>query len=174
MVRMEKQDFCIRGTFGNEDKGEIRVAFKEPITIPQNAQVVVYWGSVEFTPGVGYLNRGFTILADLPLATGQNITTNVATNAPAYNRKVLLNMPPSNQSELDADDPAALPAVGVYTYEPYTPVVHLLENQEQQINSITLKVVDLDGQAYDETSYGAFNKVSVAFCIKPTGGQYSM
>lgn len=170
---MEKQDFCIRGNLAIEANGEVRVAFKEPITIPQNAQVVVYWGSVEFTAGVGYLNRGFSILADLPLATAQNLTNNAGTD-PVYTRKILLNMPPQNQSELDADDPAALPAVGVYTYEPYTPVVHLLENQQQQINSITLKVVDLDGQNYDETAYGAFNKVSVAFCIKPTGGSYSV
>ena len=173
MVRMEKQDFCIRGNLALEANGELRVAFKEPITIPQNAQVVVYWGSVEFTPGIGYLNRGFSILADLPLATAQNLS-NIAGTDPVYTRKILLNMPPQNQIDYDADDPVSLPATGVYTYEPYTPVVHLLENQQQQINSITLKVVDLEGQNYDETSYGSFNKVSVAFCIKPTGGSYSV
>jgi len=173
MVRMEKQDFCIRGNLALEANGEYRVVFKEPIKVPKDAQVVVYWGSVEFTPGISYLNRGFSILADLPLATAQN---NIGINGtdPAYNRKILLNMPPQNQIDYDADDPTSLPATGVYTYEPYTPVVHLLENQEQSINSITLKVVDLEGQNYDEVAYGSFDKVSVAFCIKPTGGSYSV
>ena len=144
-------------------ENEARVAFQQPITIPANSEVVVYWASIAFTPEADYLTEGFDIQCDLPIRQFTNYITSTPSNAPAVELPIIMSVPPSEQAELDPTDPGVLPAVGIRVREPFEPIKHELMNQEQQINSITFKVKDFFN---DRQPNYAVNEMAISFCIK--------
>jgi len=137
---MDYQEFVLTG---NLVDGNLTQLFKQPITIPKNAIVEVKWvqiGGFSFT--TGYKSRGYTVHIDLPISVQQTDITDVG-----FERKVLINIPPLNYADADADDPGGgLPAQGQILYEPHNPVIHYLRNNECQINQFTIKVRDIDDQ----------------------------
>ncbi len=147
-------------------ENQARVFFKQPITIPKDSEVVVYWASVGFTPTNDYLTDGFEIYTDLPIKHYTNyITTELSTgaNQAGASYPVLLSIPPSQQTALDPADPASLPTVGLQVYEPHTPVKHEMKNQEQQINSINFWFHDL---VNERLPVSTIDELIISFCIK--------
>ncbi len=48
-------------------ENQARVYFKQPITIPRDAEVNVYWATVSYAPQAEYLTEGLEIYTDLPI-----------------------------------------------------------------------------------------------------------
>jgi hypothetical protein len=149
---------------------EARVAFQQPVTIPANSELVVYWAAIYYEPAADYVAEGFDIQCDLPIKQFTNYITSTPSNAPAVELPIILSVPPSEQADQNADDPGALPTVGLRLREPFEPVKHELLNQEQQINSITFKMRDF---LNDRQPNYTVNNLSISFCIKPKG-EYKM
>ena len=149
---------------------EARVAFQQPVTIPANSELVVYWAAIIYEPEADYLTEGFDIQCDLPIKQFTNYITSFPSNAPAVELPIILSVPPSEQADQNADDPGALPDLCVRLREPFEPVKHDLLNQEQQINSITFKMRDFLNDR--QPNYNV-NELSISFCIKPKG-EYKM
>lgn len=155
-----KQNFVLKLDI---KENEARVAFQQPVTIPANSQLVVYWCCVEFVPEADYLSEGFDIVCDLPIRQFTNYITETPSNAPAVELPIIMSIPPSEQANLNADDPAALPALAIRVREPFEPVMHDLMNNEQQINSITFKIKDF---LQDRQTIFGVEQLSISFCIK--------
>ena len=163
---MNKQDFVLNATIAQSDNGDFRFIFDEPITIKPNSTIVVYWANVQVSaPQADYLKDGFIIYIKLP--------TNTMTNANdqdenAFKKNIFLAIPPATQADNSGDDPGGgVPLFSNYTYEPFTPVVHPMENQEQQITSLSFQIVDLRTQEPAPTGIAPATSVSLSFCIKP-------
>jgi len=132
------QEFTIAGVMVDN---LLKVRFKQPIFIPSNASIEVRMISYDFNPSAGYLNRGHSFSLDLPIKVQQTTTTDVG-----FERKILVSVPPAEQENLSVDDPAGIPATARRTYEPYTPIVHMLGNNEMSINEFTFKASDIYNQ----------------------------
>ena len=155
-----RQNFVLKLDVSNN---EARVAFQQPVTIPANSELVVYWAAIIYEPTADYLTEGFDIQCDLPIKQFTNYITSTPSNAPAVELPIILSVPPSEQADQNADDPGALPAVCVRLREPFEPVKHELLNNEQQINSITFKMRDF---LNDRQPNYTVNELSISFCIK--------
>ena len=155
-----KQNFVLKLDVSSN---EARVAFQQPVTIPANSELVVYWTSLEYTPGADYLGDGFDIQCDLPIRQFTNYITETPSNAPAVELPIIMSIPPSEQAEQNANDPGALPTVAIRVREPHVPVSHELMNNEQQINSITFKLKDF---LNDRQPNFTVSNMAISFCIK--------
>lgn len=155
-----KQNFVLKL---NVSDNEARVAFQQPITIPADSELVVYWAAVEYAPVADYLTMGFDIQCDLPIKQFTNYITEVPSNAPAVELPIIMSVPPSEQAQENPADPVALPPLAIRVREPYTPITHELMNQEQQINSITFKLRDFEN---DKQPNVVVDQLSISFCIK--------
>lgn len=129
-----RQNFTLNGTVS---ENQTRIFFKQPITIKANSHLEVYWVNVQFEPSADYLTEGVDVLCDLPIKTFVNYVNSTPANIAGVELPVIISIPPQTQADLSADDPAGLPAVASVTREPFTPIIHQLDNNEQQINSIT-------------------------------------
>lgn len=163
---MNKQDFVLNATIASSDNGDFRFIFDEPITIKPNSTIVVYWANVQVAaPQADYLKNGFIIYIKLPTNT---MTNSNDQDENAFKKSIFLAIPPATQADNSGDDPAGLPLVSNYTYEPFTPVVHEMENQEQQITSLSFQIVDLITQEPAPINITPATGVSISFCIKPS------
>lgn len=156
-----RQNFVLKMSVSNN---EARVPFQQPITVPQNAELVVYWASIAYVPIADYLTFGFDVQCDLPIKQYTNYITDYPINKPAVELPIIMSVPPSEQAEEDPTDPGVLPALAIRVREPFEPIHHDLANNTQQINSITFKFRDLvnDRQPNVEVS-----EMQISFCIKP-------
>lgn len=156
-----RQNFVLKTTVSNN---ETRVVFQQPITIPKDSELVVYWAAVEYTPVADYLTMGFDIQCDLPIKQFTNYITDYPANSPAVELPIIISIPPSEQAEQDPSDPGVLPTLALRLREPFEPIHHDLLNNEQQINSITFKFKDFinDRQPNVEVA-----EMQISFCIKP-------
>ena len=155
-----KQNFVLKLDVSSN---EARVAFQQPVTIPANSELVVYWASIDYTPGADYLTEGFDIQCDLPIRQFTNYITETPSNGPAVELPIIMSVPPSEQAGQNADDGGLLPTVAVRVREPFEPVKHELMNNEQQINSITFKLKDFFN---DRQPNYTVNQMAISFCIK--------
>ncbi len=155
-----RQNFVLKLDVSNN---EARVAFQQPITIPANSELVVYWASVEYAPVADYLTFGFDIQCDLPIKQFTNYITETPSNAPAVELPIILSVPPSEQADQNPTDPTSLPTVALRLREPFEPVKHELMNQEQQINSMTFKLRDFTN---DRQPNVEVETMAISFCIK--------
>jgi len=134
-----RQNFTLNGTV---DENQTRIFFKQPITIKPNSHLEVYWVSIEYEPTADYLTEGVDVLCDLPIKTFVNYVDSTPANVAGVELPVIISIPPTTQAQLNADDPTTLPDIAVITREPFTPIIHQLDNNEQQINSITFTFHD--------------------------------
>jgi len=147
-------------------ENQARVYFKQPITIPRDAEVNVYWATISYAPQADYLTEGVEIYTDLPIKHYSNYITAELTTGDIQagaSYPILLAIPPQTQAQLDADDPSSLPTVALQTYEPKVPVKHDMKNQEQQINSINFWFHDLINE---RRPVSAIEEMVISFCIK--------
>ena len=112
----------------------------------------------DFTPTTGYLNRGHSISIDLPIKLNQ---VNGGTDR-GFERKILVNVPPSEQPGLDTTD-GVMPAIARRTYEPYQPIIHHLNNNEMSINEFSIIVSDMFSMAPPTDNIG---NASIYFVIR--------
>lgn len=156
-------NFTLKATVA---ENQARVFFKQPISIPKNAEINVYWATISYSPSADYLTEGVEIYTDLPIKHYTNYLTAETTtglNQGGASYPILLSIPPQTQADLNADDPATLPTLALLTYEPHLPVKHDMENQEQQINSINFWFHDL---VNERRPNNPIEELIVSFCIK--------
>jgi hypothetical protein len=133
------REYFVQGLYTDNS---LQVRFEQPIVIPRNAKIEVRMITYSFTPTTGYLNRGHTFEIDLPIKVQQTD----GGDDKGFERKILANVPPAEQTDLDTTDPGVLPATARRTYEPYQPILHLLNNNEMSINEFSIKASDLFNQ----------------------------
>jgi len=137
-----RQTFTINSPIGEPD---FTVQFKQHLVIPQKAKLQVNFIQLEFnSPSAGYLESRFSILTDLPIKTFFS-TASGAKNNNAILNNLLCYVPIRHQETENLDDPGAgIPNAVGFTYEPHQPLIHDIDGNTLQLNSMKFKITKGD------------------------------
>lgn len=124
-------------------ESDFTIQFKQHLVIPQKAKLQVNFIQLRITPYNGYLELPYAILTDLPIKTFFASSVGAKNNQTIENN-LLAYVPITNQADQDLDDPVALPSAGGFTYEPHQPLIHEIDGNEIQLNSMRFRVVNGD------------------------------
>ncbi len=143
-------------------ENDFTIQFKQHLVIPAKAKLQVNFIQLLIQPEAGYLQRPYAILTDLPIKTFFT-TSQGAQNNQTIENNLLAYVPITNQTDQDIDDPTALPAIGGITYEPHQPLIHEIDGNEIQLNSMRFRFVN--GSNLELIDENEFAYVTVSFTI---------
>jgi len=124
-------------------QSDFTIQFKQHLVIPQKAKLQVNFIQIRILPYNGYLEVPYGILTDLPIKTFFASSVGAKNNQTIENN-LLAYIPITNQAEQDLDDPGTLPSSGGFTYEPHQPLIHEIDGNEIQLNSMRFRIVNGD------------------------------
>lgn len=143
-------------------ESDFTIQFKQHLVIPAKAKLQVNFIQIRLQPYAGYLEFPYAILTDLPIKTFFASSVGAKNNQTIENN-LLAYVPITNQADLNLDDPLALPAVGGLTYEPHQPLIHEIDGNEIQLNSMRFRFVN--GDSLILVPEDNFVDVTVSFTI---------
>jgi hypothetical protein len=156
-----RQTFTINSPVGESD---FNVQFKQHLVIPQTAKLQVNFIQLKLlSPQAGYLEDAYSILTDLPIKTFFSAGSIPVKKNNAILDNLLCYVPLQNQTEQNLDDPAALPTAAGFTYEPHQPLIHDIDGNTLQLNSMNFKITE--GETLIPLSSTLFQEATICFTI---------
>jgi hypothetical protein len=149
-------------TLVSPTKADFDIQFKQHLVIPQKAKLQVNFVQIRVLPYANYLQQSYAILTDLPIKTFYASSVGAKLNKAVQNN-LLVYVPLTNQAFQDLDDPPALATAGGFTYEPHQPLIHEIDGNELQLNSMNFKFVD--GDTLISVPETDFIDITVSFTI---------
>lgn len=143
-------------------KADFTIQFKQHLVIPEKAKLQINFIQVRLLPFSNYLNNSYAILTDLPIKTFFSSSVGAKENQTILNN-LLAYIPLSNQQFQDLDDPPALATQGGFTYEPHQPLIHDIDGNTLQLNSMNFKFVD--GETLILVPETDFTDITICFTI---------
>ena len=145
---------------GENNKNNLRVVFKQPLLIKAGSSVEMKAVMIEYTPTANYRSDTFAIQTDLPIKAFHSKNSNIT--GAAVEERIIAFVPPNQNDDCSADDPAAgRPTIALRSYEPFQPVMHNMENNDISLNAINFQI--LDGNSLEPKANVL--KFKISFCI---------